>query len=98
MLVKVNLDRKKTKQNKKKLNEQNLEYSTESLLNKINSLLTNFVSFKKINKHKLKFQWKPWITTGFQKSISVKDKFVTNFIKKMNPTKKNITLFAIQKP
>ena len=30
--------------------------------------------------------------------MSVKDKFLTNFIKKMNPTKKNITLFAIQKP
>ena len=43
---------------------------------------------KKINKYKLKFWSKPWITTGLQKSISVKNKFLTNFIKKKDPAKK----------
>ena len=63
-----------------KLDEQNVNYSTESFLNKINSLLSNYVPLKKINKYKLKFRSKPWITTGLQKSISVKNKFLTNFI------------------
>ena len=32
--------------------------------------------------NKLKFQPKPWITLGLQKSVSVKNKFLTNFIDK----------------
>ena len=71
-----------------KLDEQNINYSTESFLNKINSLLSNYAPLKKINKYKLRFQSKPWITTGLQKSISVKNKFLTNFIKKKDPAKK----------
>ena len=40
---------------------------------------------KLINKYKLKFQSKPWITLGFQKSIFVKNKLLTNFINKKDP-------------
>ena len=43
---------------------------------------------KKISKYKLSFQWKPWMKNGFQKSISVKNNFLTTFIKKKHPTKK----------
>ena len=50
--------------------------------------LTHYIPLKKINKYKLKFRSKPWITTGLQKSISVKNKFLTNFIKKKDPAKK----------
>ena len=71
-----------------KLDEQNVNYSTESFLNKINSLLRNYTPLKKIKKYKLNFRSKPWITTGLQKSISVKNKFLTNFIKKKDPAKK----------
>ena len=71
-----------------KLDEQNINYSTESFLNKINSLLSNYAPLKKNNKDKLKFRSKPWIITGLQKSISVKNKFLTNFIKKKDPAKK----------
>ena len=70
-----------------KLDEQNVNYSTESFLNKINSLLSNYVPLKK-TKSKLKFRSKPWKTTGLQKSISFKNKFLTNFIKKKDPAKK----------
>ena len=35
-----------------KLDEQNVDYSTESFLNKINSLLSNYAPLKKINKYK----------------------------------------------
>ena len=71
-----------------KLDEQNVNYSTESFLNKINSLLSNYTPLKKIYMYKLKFRLKPWITTGLQKSISFKNKFLTNFIKKKDPAKK----------
>ena len=65
-----------------KTEEQNIDYSTEVFLNKINELLDNFAPLKKINKYKLKFNSKPWITPGLQKSISVKNKFLCDFIKK----------------
>ena len=65
-----------------KIEEQNIIYSTEIFLNKINKLLDNFAPFKKISKYKLKFKLKPWITPGLQKSISVKNKFLSDFIKK----------------
>ena len=51
-------------------------------------MLSNYTPIKKINKYKLKFWSKPWITTGLQKSVSVKNKFLTNFIKKKDPAKK----------
>ena len=65
-----------------KIEEQNINCSTEIFLNKINELLDNFAPFKKTNKYKLKFKSKPWITPGLQKSISVKNKFLSDFIKK----------------
>ena len=40
---------------------------------------------KKINKYKLKFKSKPWINLGLQKSISVKNKLLANFINKEDP-------------
>ena len=68
-----------------KIEEQNIIYSTEIFLNKINKSLDNFAPFKKISKYKLKFQLKPWITPGLQKSVSVKNKFLCGFIKKKDP-------------
>ena len=44
--------------------------------------LDTYASLKKINKYKLKFKSKPWITLGLQKSISVKNKLLANFINK----------------
>ena len=64
------------------------DYSTESFLNKINSCLNNYAPLKKLNRYKLKFRSKPWITTGLQKSIPLKNKFLTNFIKEKDPVKK----------
>ena len=48
-------------------------------------LLDSYTPLKKINKYKLKFKSKPWITLGLQKSISVKNKLLTNFINKKDP-------------
>ena len=44
-------------------------------------LLDNNAPFQRISKYKLKFKSKPWITLGLQKSVSVKNKLLTNFIK-----------------
>ena len=38
-----------------------------------------------MHKYKLKFKSKPWITLGLQKSISVKNKLLANFINKKDP-------------
>ena len=57
-------------------------------LDKINMLLDTYAPLKRINKYKLKFKSKPWITLGLQKSISVKNKLLTNFINKKDPVLK----------
>ena len=41
--------------------------------------------FKRINKYKLKFKSKSWTNLGLQKSISLKNKLLTNFINKKDP-------------
>ena len=47
--------------------------------------LDTYAPLKKINKYKLKFKSKPWITLGLQKSISVKTELLKNFITKKDP-------------
>ena len=55
-------------------------------LDKINVLLHTYALLKRINKYKLKFKSKPWTTLGLQKSISMKNELLTNFINKKDPT------------
>ena len=45
-------------------------------------LLDTYAPLKRVKKYKLKFKSKPWITLGLQKSMSVKNKLLTNFINK----------------
>ena len=52
--------------------------STKMYLDEINTLFNTNKPLKRINKYKLKFKSKPWITLGLQKSISVK-KFTYKF-------------------
>ena len=68
-----------------KIDELNADNSTKIYLDKINMLLDTYAPLKRINKYKLKFKSKPWITLGLQKSISVKNKLLTNFINKKDP-------------
>ena len=68
-----------------KIKEQNIDYSNERFSNKINELLDNFAPYEKTNKYKLKFKPKPWMTPGLQKSVSVKNKLLSDFIKKSMP-------------
>ena len=55
-----------------KITELNADNSTEIYLDKINILLDTYAPLKKVNKYKLEFKSKPWITQGLQKSIFVK--------------------------
>ena len=48
-------------------------------------LLDTYAPLKRMKKYKLKFQSKPWIILGLQKSISVKKKLLTNYINKRDP-------------
>ena len=65
--------------------ELNADDSTRIYLDKINMLLNTYASLKRVNKYKMKFKSKPWITLGLQKSISVKNKLLKNFINKKDP-------------
>ena len=51
-------------------------------------LLDTYAPLERINKYKLKFKSKSSITLGLQISISVKNKFLTNFINKKDPVLK----------
>ena len=51
-------------------------------------LLETYAPLKRVKKYKLKFKSKPWITLGLQKSISVKNKLLTNFINRKDPVLK----------
>ena len=55
---------------------------TKIFLEKINMLLDTYAFLKRVKKYKLKFKSKPWIMLDLQKSISEKDKLLTNFINK----------------
>ena len=48
-------------------------------LDEVNIFLNTYATLKKINKYKLKFKSKPWITPGLQKSIFVKKKIAYKF-------------------
>ena len=71
-----------------KIDEKNVDNSTKMYLDRINVLLDTYAPLKRINKYKLKFKSKPWITLGLQKSISAKNKFLKNFINKKDPVLK----------
>ena len=50
-------------------------------LSKTDSLLNTHASFKKLNKKKLKFLPKPWITQGLQNSVKNKNNIYSKFMK-----------------
>ena len=66
-----------------KTDELNADNSTRMYLDKINMLLDTYAPLKRINKYTMKFKSKPWKT--LQKSVSVKNKLLKNFINKKDP-------------
>ena len=55
------------------LDQQNVNLSIESFLDNTNSILDEHIPLKRINKYKLKFKSKSWITSAIQKSVIVKN-------------------------
>ena len=72
-----------------KSEKKNIDFSFECFLKKFNLILDKYLPLKKLTKQKLKFKTKPWITPGLQKSISVKNKLLTKFIKLKEPILNN---------
>ena len=68
-----------------KIDELNADNSTKIYLDRIIMFLDTYEPLNKINKQKSKFKSKPWINLVWQKSISVKNKLLTNFINKKDP-------------
>ena len=71
-----------------KTEQHNINFSLETYLSKVNSLLHTHASLKKNSKYKLKFKTKPWITPGLQKSVAIKTKLLKKFIHLKEPHKK----------
>ena len=65
--------------------KKNVDVTTKIFLNAMNCLLNKYAPFKKISKYKLKFKTKPWITSGMQESISIKNKLLKKLISKKDP-------------
>ena len=66
----------------------NTEISYKTFLEKFESLLDTYGPLEKSSKSKLKFKNNPWITPGLQKSISIENQFLSQFIKLKDPCKK----------
>ena len=73
-----------------KLDEKNVNLATSNFLDTINSVLNKHAPLKKVNKYKVRFKNKPWITSGIQKSIYIKNKLLKKFINKKDPQSKAI--------
>ena len=70
-------------------NEDNdVNFSMNKYLSKIDSLLDTHAPFKKLNKKELKFLTKPWITQGLQNSIKKKNNIYSKFVKCKNKVMK----------
>ena len=62
-----------------KIDDRNADNSNKIYFDKINILFDTYAPFKTINKCKLKFKSKPWITLGLQESVSVKKQITYKF-------------------
>ena len=65
-----------------KLDEKNVNSATNNFLDAINSVLNKHTSLKKVNRYKLRYNRKPWMTSGIQKSVCIKNKLLKKFINK----------------
>ena len=59
------------------------------------SIYLILMHLKKLSKNKLKLKGKPSITPGLQKSISIKNQFLSKFIKLKDPCRKRKATYVI---
>ena len=67
------------------IDQQNVNLPLDSFLNNINSILDVHAPLKKDHKYKLNFKTKPWITPALQKSVSIKNNLIKEFITAKDP-------------
>ena len=72
------------------LDQQDVNLSINSFLDKMNSILDEHAPLNRVNKYKLKFKSKPRITPAIQKSISVKNNLLKRFINSKDLQTKDI--------
>ena len=53
-------------------------------IEEVEKIISNYAPLRKSRKRELKFQSKPWISSGLQKSIAIKNKLFGKFIKSTN--------------
>ena len=51
----------------------------------MNDLLKIYAPYKKVKQYKIKFKEKPWISSGIEKSISIKISVFKKYINKKDP-------------
>ena len=61
-----------------RLKKNDVNHSPQSFFVSVNDLLKTHSPYKKIKKYKLKFKEKSWVSSGLQKSISMKTQFSIN--------------------
>ena len=64
--------------------ENDVNFSMNEYLSKIDRLLDTHAPIKKLNKKELKFLTKPWITQGLQNSVKKKNNIYSKFVKCKN--------------
>ena len=68
----------------------------DSYLDHMNAILDIHAPYKKVNKYKLRFKIKPWITPALQKSITVKNHLLKKFINCNDSQTKNSYILDIK--
>ena len=66
------------------IDKGNPSLSFHSYIEEVEKIISNHAPLRKTRKRELKFQSKPWITSGLQKSIVIKNKLFGKFIKSTN--------------
>ena len=70
------------------IDKGNSNLSFHNYIVEVEKMISNHAPLRKAKKRDLKFQSKPWITSGLQKSITIKNKLFDKFIKSTNPISK----------
>ena len=66
------------------IDKGNPNLSFHNCIEEVEKMIPNQAHLRKTRKRELKFQSKPWITSGLQKSIVIKNKLFGKFIKSTN--------------
>ena len=62
-----------------------VNHSLQKFFDSVNDMLKINTPYKKVKKYKFKFKEKPWISSGRQKSISIKNSIFKKYINKKDP-------------